>query len=75
MKQLIIITLLLTLSGCATYHTVIAERGAEASDAALESVVWTLCNATPVGAVRRKFTTTELQSAYNTICATAAPLP
>lgn len=57
-----------TLAGCSTYRNIAATQGAEAADAALETAEWTLCNAAPVGAVKRRYQTQELQDAYNTIC-------
>ena len=46
----------------------IAKGGASQSDAVLNASVWQICLASPVGAVKRRFNTAELQAAYNTLC-------
>ena len=72
MRKLLIIVMVLVaiavLSSCQMYRAAIAERGAEASDATLESAMWTICNAIPVGAVKRMFKTEEERDAYNVLC-------
>lgn len=67
------VLVMMALAGCSMYRAAIAERGAEASDAALESTVWTMCKGMPVGAVTRKFNTPQLRAAYNTICSAELP--
>lgn len=63
------LTCLLVLSAsCAEYNAAIAARGAQASDQTLTAALWTLCNATPVGAIKRRFQSAEEQAAYNVIC-------
>jgi len=59
---------LVMLTGCAMYRGAIAEKGAEASDATLESALWTICNGIPVGAIKRRFKTESERQAYNTLC-------
>lgn len=59
---------LVLLTGCATYNAAIAQRGAQASDQALTAALWTICNATPVGAIKRRFRAAEERAAYNAIC-------
>lgn len=56
------------LAGCASYQAVVAERGAQASDDATAATLWALCNALPVGAIRREFNTEAEQTAYEAIC-------
>jgi len=73
MRALLLITLLSLLVGCAVFNAANAERAAQASDTALAAVLWSLCKATPVGAVKRRFKTDEEQDAYNTICADVLP--
>lgn len=59
---------LATCQGCSTYQTIVAERGAEASDQATDAALWSLCSAMPVGAIKRRFKTEEERDAYNKIC-------
>jgi len=66
-------TALCLVSGCAVFNAANAERAAQASDTALSTVLWSLCKATPVGAVKRRFETDSEQAAYNTICADVLP--
>ena len=61
-------------SGCG-FFGVISEKGAKASDELLRDSIWAMCNATPVGAVKRKFNTPDLVSAYDTICSSQDKLP
>jgi hypothetical protein len=66
----LVVVLVLGVGGCASYRAAIAARGAAASDATLESALWTLCNAIPVGAVNRRFRSEVEREAYATLCAT-----
>lgn len=71
LKKTALVSLLTLLVSCGTLQTVrttIAVRGQNAADQTLESAVWTLCKATPVGAIKRKFKTESEQSAYNALC-------
>lgn len=74
MKIVILVLSLLSLSSCQMYRAAIAERSAEASDAVVESAEWTLCNAAPVGAIKRRYDTEEEKAAYNAICSGAREL-
>jgi hypothetical protein len=70
---LIILTICLTAcsGGCAEVAAVrsgVAEHGADAADQALETAIWTMCSASPVGAIKRRFKTEEERAAYNVIC-------
>jgi len=65
---LALIGAILLVSGCASYQAVVAERSATASDDATQATLWTLCNALPVGAIRREFDTEAEQTAYISIC-------
>lgn len=65
---LILIGTAFMLNGCSTYQTVIADRSAQASDDSLNAVIWSLCNAMPVGAIKRRFQTEAEQAAYQAIC-------
>ena len=74
MRIVLLATTLLLLEGCSWFE-VIAGEGADASDEVLKDSIWIMCNATPVGAVKRKFNTPELVSAYDTICSSQEKLP
>lgn len=71
--KLAIPALALLISGCSSYNAVIAERGAAASDQATEAALWALCNAIPVGAIKREFKTEAEREAYGVICPEALP--
>lgn len=67
----ILIVIGLTLGGCAEWNATkigVASHGAEASDAALETSLWQMCYASPVGAVRRRFQSAEDVRAWQDIC-------
>jgi uncharacterized BrkB/YihY/UPF0761 family membrane protein len=63
-----ILAALILVSGCSTFNAATAQRAADASDTALDTVVWTLCRATPVGAIQRRFRSEADQAAYRAIC-------
>lgn len=58
---------IIIIAGC-DLMPVIASRGAEASDAALAAARWEMCQASPIGAIRRAFDTPEEVEAYRKIC-------
>ncbi len=69
--KLITLTLLLTLSGCAEIQALksaIGSYGASGSDEVLDSAIWTICNASPIGAHKRRFKTGEEIAAVKAIC-------
>jgi len=71
MKPIILTTILLALTACQEFSAVkmgVASHGAQAADEALAVSLWTLCNATPVGAIKRRFQTIEDRAAYNQLC-------
>ena len=73
MIKTFIILCILTLSiiGCAEVAAIrsgAAQHGADAADQALDTAMWTICKATPVGAIKRKFKTPEERTAYNALC-------
>jgi hypothetical protein len=75
MKAKVIAPAVLLLAGCVgacaefgAFRSGVAEHGADAADQALEAAIWTICNATPVGAVKRRFKSEEERAAYNVIC-------
>lgn len=74
LSVVLIILAVLWLTGC-SFAGVISKKGAEASDEVLRDSIWTICSAVPVGAVKRKFNTTELVTAYNTLCSSQEKLP
>ena len=63
----VLIVLVVILTGCDTL-TAIPERGAEGSDAALDAAVWTVCKASTVGAVNRRYNTPEKATTYREFC-------
>lgn len=66
-----IFTLIALLAGCAEWTAVkagAASHGAQASDAALEASVWEICYASPVGAIRRRFQSSEDVQAWQRLC-------
>jgi hypothetical protein len=67
-KLIALVLTVLLVTSCGVYRAMIAQRGAEISDAALDSAIWTICNATPVGAITRRFNSPELRQAYQVIC-------
>lgn len=69
--NLLAVLLLVVLSGCAEIDALragIANHGADASDQAIESALWALCNGLPVGAINRRFKTEEEKAAYREFC-------
>ena len=71
MKKLFTVFLLTVLvSGCGfiEYRAMAGSKGASASDATLHDALWIICNAVPVGAIKRRFNTIEKLVQYNSIC-------
>ena len=68
MKIFVFILLLVLISGCAVQRALVGVKGAEYSDATLNDALWTLCNAVPVGAIKRRFNTIEKLLHYNAVC-------
>lgn len=66
--KLLAIGLILILSGCAELKAVVGTYGAQASDEALSTALWTICNASPVGAHKRRFKTVEEIAAVRILC-------
>ena len=79
MKNLFYTILLLLLAlgatSCASpeLKAAVAVKSAEVSDGALETVEWELCNAMPVGAIKRRFQSSTDRAAYNAICGDELP--
>jgi hypothetical protein len=70
MKLAILLSVIL-LTGCAEWQAIksgIGSYGAEASDEVLDSAIWTICNASPVGAHKRRFKTGEEIAALKVLC-------
>lgn len=65
MKYLIFAVIL--LPAC-SFTDMIGLKGAEASDEALRIAIWEVCNASPVGAVKRRFDTPEKAKIWNSLC-------
>lgn len=70
-KKMVFLALLVALAGCAEARAIrqsIGLYGADAADQALETALWTVCNASPVGAVERRFKTDAEKAARKVIC-------
>jgi len=52
--KLVILVSAIALSGCGTLG-VVAQKGADANDAALDGAEFTICEGASIGAVRRKY--------------------
>lgn len=62
---------LLLIAGCAEMSAIrqsIGLYGADAADQTLETAIWTICDASPVGAVGRRFKTDDEKAALAVIC-------
>ena len=68
MKKILIVLMMVVVSGCAEYRAIAGSRGADASDATLHDALWVICNAVPVGAIKRRFNTIEKLVEYNSVC-------
>ena len=71
MRKTLIILFSLSLLGCAELNALrssIGAYGEQASDRALQDVIWSMCNAMPVGAVKRKFNTRGRLELYSKLC-------
>lgn len=71
MRFMLILIILAALSSCAefgAFRSGVASHGAEASDQALDTAIWTLCNGIPVGAVNRRFKSESEKEAYRKLC-------
>jgi len=70
MKPLIL-ALILSLTSCAEFQAIksaIGSYGADGSDEVLDTAIWTICNASPVGAHKRRFKTDDEIAAVKVIC-------
>lgn len=62
---------LLLLTGCAEWYAVksgVGSYGAEAADEILDTALWTICEASTTGAIKRRFKTDEEKQARDTVC-------
>ena len=69
--KIIILISILSLASCAELQALksaIGSYGAAGSDEVLDSAIWTICNASPIGAHRRRFKTDEEIAAVKAIC-------
>jgi len=67
----LILALILSISGCAEWQAIksaVGSYGAGGSDEVLDSAIWTICNASPIGAHKRRFKTDEEIAAVKVIC-------
>jgi len=61
----------LILAGCAEWQAIksaVGSYGSDASDATLNTALWTVCNASPVGAIERRFNTPARADLWNSLC-------
>jgi len=68
--KIIILISILSLASCAELQALksaIGSYGAAGSDEVLDSSIWTICNASPIGAHRRRFKTDEEIAAVKAI--------
>lgn len=72
----------LALTGCGftasgdVIRATISKKGAEVMDQNLANAEWFMCSAVSVGAVRRRYGgSSEVSSAYETLCRHGNPLP
>jgi hypothetical protein len=74
-----VFSILVLVSGCASFDTarsVIAADGAKAADGVRETAEWTLCNGITVGAWRRAYAGNNDQAqGWAALCAQAGGLP
>jgi hypothetical protein len=72
LRGMLVLTIAATgLSGCAEWQATragIADHGAQASDAALQDARWWMCNASPVGALRRSIQSPRDLAAWQQLC-------
>lgn len=66
-KKLILLAALLALPGCSTVAK-IADYGAAANDEAVNTSVFTICQAASVGAIRRHFDTEDKVQTWQDLC-------
>ena len=62
------VLILFVFSGCAEYTGAVKERGAQGSDSTVDAAVWALCNAAPVGGIRREFNSPEKAKTWQELC-------
>lgn len=77
-KMISILVLAIMLASCTwanAFRSGIATRGEDAADQALESTMWALCRATPVGAINRRFKTDVQIAAYRGMCPDSLAAP
>lgn len=72
LKRITLIAItLIGLTGCAEFNAFksgVATHGAEAADQTVEVSIWSLCEASSVGSIKRRFKTDEERHAYNAMC-------
>ncbi len=69
MMRISVIALILVLGGCATARDVVKQKGAQAADQVLVDAEWTLCQASSVGSIKRKYgQTVERADTYKDFC-------
>ena len=77
MKYLMVLSLVL-ITGCAEWQAVkngVGFYGSQASDEALSTAIWTVCKASPVGAITRRFNTADRRLTWQKLCSEVKEAP
>ena len=67
MRILLIAIMALTLSSC-SLSGIVASKGADANDDAIEAALFTLCQGASIGSINRKFDTPERADVLAKLC-------
>lgn len=71
MNKIFYLCIIFLMLGCAEWQAVksaVGTYGSSASDEALATALWTVCNASPVGAIERRFNTPARAKLWNSLC-------
>ena len=71
MKLLLVILASAVLSGCVQFNAMVTSYGAQAAKQALTVAEYTLCDASPVGAIRARYNDPEKMAAWQALCSPA----
>lgn len=64
----LVMALCLTLAGCAQWRAVGEQKAAESADTALAVGIWQVCEATTLGAAKRRFSNSDDLMQFITNC-------
>ncbi len=68
MKKLILLLLLVAVSACSSLESVVIDYGKAAARKALRAAEYTICVATPVGAIREYYSDPKKLKAWQDLC-------